>query len=81
MVKINLPRFMYTFLYPDHNEVGAIGCGHIIKANWKNLTHLYLGKWFSNKGSNNIGSAGCEHLSKSSWENLTHLDLSTLFLY
>lgn len=44
MVKINLPRFMYPFLYPDHNEVGAIGCGHIIKANWKNLTHLYLGK-------------------------------------
>jgi hypothetical protein len=40
--------------YVGGNSIGANGCDHLSKADWKNLTYLYLGKIISYVVTNSI---------------------------
>ena len=61
---------MYSWRYEGDNNIGAEGCEHLSKADWKNLTSLNL-------EGNSIDAEACGHLSKANWKSLSYLRLST----
>lgn len=59
---------MYLYINPDNNDIGDDGVEWLIKANWRHLNNLNLGR-------NGITEKGAEMIMEGIWADLVSLNL------
>ena len=75
MESINKNLFGYIILNIGENKFDKLGCEHLIKAQWPQLTELYLGTPILTSGKSNIDDEACEVLARGQWKKLSDLYL------